>query len=400
MSVSPNGGRNRILRFAGLSTVDGVRRPGYTDASAALTAGQAHSWTLATGAQDLDGDGLPELYVANDFGPDYLLRNVSRPGDIRFTPLRGRRDATEPKSKVIGNDSFKSMGVAFTDLNRDGRPDILVSNITTPFGLEESNFAFVSTAAGPLTGGVAPYRDESQRLGMARTGWAWDIKTADFDGDGRDEVVQAVGFVTGNTNRWPQLQELAMANDVILRYPWAWPNFPPGADIAGHQRDPFLVRDRSGRFVDIGAQVGLDNSGTSRGIAIGDVDHDGKPDVLIANQWARSVLLHNAGPPRAYLGLRLLLPAIAPDALPRVAVGASVTVTRPDGTRLIGQLFPANGHTGVNAPELLFGLGTPGAAGPVAVTVQWRDAGGLHTMSTNLDAGWHTLVLGAGTATG
>jgi enediyne biosynthesis protein E4 len=402
MSKAANGGRNAILRLDGVTTVGGVRRPHYVDASAALTETQAKSWTLATGAQDLDGDGLPELYVANDFGPDYLLFNRSKPGEIRFTELRGERGATTPKSKVLGNDSFKSMGVTFTDLNHDARPDIVVSNITTPFALEESNFAFVSTGTGPLTGGVAPYRDDSEPLGLSRTGWAWDVKAADFDGDGTDELVQALGFLAGDTNRWPELQELAMTNDDVVRFPWAWPDFLPGDDIAGHQRNPFFVRQRSGRYVDIAADLGIENPGPSRGLAVGDVDHDGKLDLLVANQWARSTFLYNTGPARTYLGLRLLLPAVGTDARPRPAVGASVTVTRPDGTALTGQLFPANGHTGVNAAELLFGLGPAGTGsltGPLTVKVSWRDGAGMHATTTTLAPGWHTLTLDAGSAT-
>jgi hypothetical protein len=392
MSDAHNAGRNRILRLVALTPDGGVARPVYEDQSAALTDPQARSWTLATGAQDLDGDGLPELYVANDFGPDYLLANRSRPGRIAFDTLRGRRDRDEPKSKVLGFDSFKSMGVAFTDINRDGRPDIVVSNITTPYALQESNFAFVSTGTGPLAGGVAPYRDDSQALGLARTGWAWDVKAADFDGDGTDELVQALGFVSGDTNRWAELQELAMGNDELLRDPGSWPVFRPGTDIAGHQRDPFFVRDRTGRYVDIAAQLHLSTPGASRGIAIGDVDHDGRPDVAIANQWAASTFLHNTGPRHGYLGLSLMLPARTPGGRPRPAIGARVTVTEPDATTLRQQLYPANGHTGVNAPELLFGLGT-GAGGPVTVTVQWRDIAGPHALTTTMSPGWHTLVL-------
>lgn len=397
MSRAANGGRNVILRMTGASTVDGIGRPRFEAAPSAFTDTQALSWTLATGAQDLDGDLLPELYVANDFGPDHLLRNVSRPGEIRFTELRGRRDATAPKSKVLGNDSFKSMGVAFTDLNRDTRPDFVVSNITTSFGLEESNFAFVSTGSGPLTDGVAPYRDNSEQMGLSRSGWGWDVKAADFDGDGTDELVQAVGFLRGTTNRWPELQELAMANDGVVEFPWAWPDFEPGDDIAGHQRNPFFVRDPAGRYVDIAADLGISDPGTTRGLAVGDVDHDGRPDLLVANQWARSTFLHNTGPDRTYLGLRLVLPATAPDTLPRPAIGASVTVHRPGGGPLAAQLYPANGHTGVNAPELLFGLG-PAPTGPLAVTVTWRDATGMHTTGTTLAPGWHTLALDASSA--
>ncbi|WP_305788062.1 CRTAC1 family protein [Symbioplanes lichenis] len=392
MSNAANAGENVILRLAGVE--NGV--PRYEDQSRALTEVQSKRWTLATGAQDLDGDALPELYVANDFGPDYLLHNRSVPGRIAFTELRGQRLPTTPKSKALGNDSFKSMGVTFTDLNADSRPDLVVSNITTPYGLQESNFAFVSTGTGPLTGGRAPYRDDSEPLGLARTGWAWDVKAGDFDGDGTDELVQAVGFVTGTRNRWAQLQELALTNDDLVRHPAAWPDFVPGDDVSGHQRDPFLVRGPDGRFVDVAAAIGLANPGPSRGIALGDIDRDGRLDALISNQFARSQLLHNRGPHRSYLGLRLLLPATpgVPGAVPRPAVGAAVTITTSGGPARRAQLFPANGHTGVNAPELLFGLGA--ATGPVTADITWRDAAGPHTLRRVLAPGWHDVVLQRG----
>jgi hypothetical protein len=392
MSLARNGGTNRILRLDRLvpGTGGAPARPIYQDTSSALTEKQSKGWTLAIGAQDLDGDGRPELYVANDFGPDYLLHNLSAPGSVKFAELRGERQADMPKSKVLGNDSFKSMGVAFTDVNRDGRPDILVSNITTPYALEESNFAFVSTGGGPLTD-TAPYRDDSQPLGLARTGWAWDIKAADFDSDGTDEIVQALGFLRGDTNRWAELQELAMGNDALLRFPNAWPNFQPGDDIAGHQRNPFFVRDTEGSYADISGLLSFRQHATSRGLAIGDVDHDGRADLAVANQWARSQFLHNTAAPHSYLGLQLLLPPTGPGAKPRPAVGAAVRVRRPDGTTQDAQLFPANGHTGGNAPELFFGLGD--STGPVGVTVSWRDNAGLHISTSTLTPGWHSLVL-------
>lgn len=394
MSDAVNAGRNRILRLERIDRGAATPVPRYADASAAFTDGQAKGWTLAIGAQDLDGDARPELYLANDFGRDFLLHNRSTPGRIAFTELHGRRGPGMPKSKVVGADSFKGMGVAFTDLNRDGRQDILVSNITTSYGLEESNFAFVSTGSGPLSG-AAPYRDDSESLGLSRSGWGWDVKVADFDGDGADEITQAVGFVAGDTNRWAQLQELAMSNDALLRFPWAWPAFGPGDDIAGHQRNPFYVRTDGGRFVDIAAELGLRNHAPSRGLAVGDVDHDGKPDLVVANQWARAQAAHNTGPERAYLGLRPLLPPAVPGGAPRPAIGAAVTVTGADGSVQRAQLYPANGHTGVNAPELLFGLGRDSSA-PVSVTVSWRDGAGAHTTTATLRPGWHNLVLTAG----
>jgi hypothetical protein len=206
--------------------------------------------------------------------------------------------------------------------------------------------------------------------------------------------VQALGFVDGTANSWAQLQELAMGNDELVRDPGSWPVFRVGSDISGHQRNPLLVRDSTGRYVDIAGPLGLSNPGPSRGIAIGDTDHDGRPDAAIANQWAGSTFLHNTSPHAAFLGLHVQLPGTGTGAKPRPAIGAAVTVVKPDGTALNQQLYPANGHTGVNAPELLFGLGDSGG-GPLTVTVRWRDIAGPHAMTTTLTAGWHELSLGS-----
>jgi hypothetical protein len=392
MSLASNGGTNRLLRFTGLTAVPGGPAvPRYADESAALTRNISRGWTLATGAQDLDGDDLPELYLANDFGPDHLLLNRSTPGHIELREVTGGRDPQTPKSKVLGHDSFKGMGVAFDDLNSDGRTDILVSDITTQYALHESNLAFLNTGKG-FAAGRAPFRDGSEGLGLSRTGWAWDVKTGDFDADGTSEIVQALGFLDGTDNRWAELQELAMANDGLLRHPWAWPNFTAGADLSGHQQNPFFVRGSDGRFVDVSERLDFANPGASRALAVGDVDHDGRLDLAVANQWADSRLFRNVGPEGTYLGLRLVHPVAGQAGATTPAIGATVEVTRADGTRVSRQLYPGNGHTGGDAPEIYIGLGHTGAA-PVAVTVHWRDATGRHSMTAALTPGWHTVTL-------
>jgi hypothetical protein len=108
MGKARNAGTNRLL--LAVPTGRPGEPPRLTDASTAFPGDSAQSWTLATGLQDLTGDGLPELYVANDFGPDQLLVNTSTPGTVRLTEVTGKRDLVTPRSEVLGHDSFKGMG--------------------------------------------------------------------------------------------------------------------------------------------------------------------------------------------------------------------------------------------------------------------------------------------------
>jgi len=398
MSRSENGGKNRVLLWkAGTAgpepTVD------FADVDA-FDAKTAYSWTLAAGAVDLDGDLLPEIYFGNDFGNDRLLHNLSTPGHPRFEALEGRKTFTTPASKVLGHDSFKGMGVDFADLNGDGIPDIYVSNIAQNYALEESHFVWVSTGdLKSMRRGVAPYADQGETMGLSRSGWGWDARFDDFDNDGVPEALQAVGFMRGERNRWPELHELAMGNDNNMLHPGAWPHFWPGDDLSGHLHDPFFVRARDGRYYDLAADVGLDDEHISRGIAIADVDGDGRLDFALANQWETSYFFHNDGQHAgAFLELLPRLPAANAGASGRTrpAVGAEVTVTLPDGRRLAAQVDGGTGHSGKRAPEVHFGLGRLSPTTPLRVDVRWRDGQGRPRATTlRLTPGRHQFVLGA-----
>ena len=370
-----------------------------------------HGWTLAIGAADLDGDQMPEVYLGNDFGPDRLLHNESTPGHLKFTVLEGRRGFLQPKSCVLGFDSFKGMGCDFGDVNGDGLFDIYVSNIADKFALTESHFLWQSTGQiEDMKHGIAPYVQASEKLGLSRSGWGWDCRLADFDNRGVLQAMQAVGFIKGQINRWPELQSLGTSNSRIVSDPRLWPNFKPGADLSGQNLDPFFVRAADGRFYNVGPEVGFTEPMVTKAIALADVDGDGRLDFAFGNQWQPSFFFHNNSPDAgAFLGLHLLLPLAAETNAPlrerpghpgldlhgRPAICAQAKVTFPDGRKLVAQVDGGSGHSGRRSPDVHLGLGKLDFTAPLNVELKWRDqAGKAQETILKLAPGWHTVVLG------
>jgi hypothetical protein len=237
--------------------------------------------------------------------------------------------------------------------------------------------------------GIAPYVNASEELGLSRSGFAWDARLADFDNDGELEAVQACGFIKGTINRWPELQALGTRNDRIVHDPRLWPTFRPGADLSGDDANPFFARAADGRYYDIAPRLGLAEPMVSRGIAIADVDGNGRLDFVTANQWGPSYLFRNESPGAgAFLGLRLVRVNGSP------AIGAVARVSLEDGRTLAAQVDGGNGHSGRRSPDLHFGLGAIAAGRPVPVEVAWRDLdGSRHRGSLSVAPGWRTIEL-------
>ncbi|MGH3241265.1 MAG: CRTAC1 family protein [Spirillospora sp.] len=402
LSRATNGGGDIVLRWDG-ATPSGA--PEYTRARDPFPKGSATGWTLAAAAADLDGSMTPELYVANDFDHDHLFVNMSKPGHIRFIEAKGKRTPTVPKSKVLGNDSFKGMGADFTDLAGDGRFDILVSNITTSFGLQESNFTWMNTAGSEaemrrdLRRGVAAFDDRSWPMGLAQSGWSWDVKAGDFANRGTQDVLQTAGFVKGTVNRWAQLQEIATMNDNLVSDPSFWLNVKDGDDLAGDQCPAFFARAKNGRYTDLSRRLGLCVPVPTRGISIADTRGNGALDFAIARQWGAPSFYQNTAPRLGeHLSLRLVLPVAGQrgplQAAGTPAVGATVTVRTSTGKTMIDQVDGGGGHSGKNDFGLHYGLGESRA--PVSATVAWRDGNGqAHRETVRLAPGSHTLLLGS-----
>jgi enediyne biosynthesis protein E4 len=405
LSHAQNGGGKHILLSEGATAGDSPTATFEAAPEEVVPEEARHGWTLATSANDLDGDGLPELYIANDFGQDRLLYNESRNGEVKFSNVKTTRTPGTPKSKRIGDDSFKGMGVDFADFDHDGLYDAYVSNLTVSWGIVESNFFYTNTAKdrkdlqAQLRDGEAPFRDDSGENGTAWSGWSWDVKAADFANSGEMQIAQTNGFIKGSTNRWPQLQELAMANDSLVSNPAMWPNANAGDDIAGSETMRFFVKGDDGRYVDLAPELGLAVPIPTRGVATADADGDGLLDFAVARQYGEPVFYENEAPdPGGYLNLELLhepegeTVGTAPTA-GSPATGAQVKVTTADGKCYIQRVDGGSGHGGKRSTEVHVGLGD--AKGAVDVEVTWRDRGGeLRQEELELDQGRHTLVLG------
>jgi enediyne biosynthesis protein E4 len=403
LSDAKNGGGDYVYRWTG-ATAGPDPTVKYVAQQNAIPYADSTGWTLGAATADLAGNGLPDLYIANDFGPDHLLYNESTPGHIRFVNTIGQRGPATPKSFVIGKDSFKGMGADFGDLADNGRFDLVVSNITTAWGLEESNFVFMNEAASDaqmkrdLASGMAPFAQRAAPMGLAWTGWTWDVKMGDFLNAGHQDVVQTDGFIKGTINRWPWLQELAMTNDDLLTNPAVWPLVQPGDDLAGHQCLAFYAPGPAGRYVNISKRLGLCDPIPSRGVATADTRGDGRLDFAVARQYGPPAFYENQSPHLGrYLGLNLYRPAAGGgqpghglEGIGAPAYGATVQIHTPGHTQ-IAQLDAGSGSGGKRSFEVSFGLGEYG--GPVQVQIKWPDGGQQRQQTLSLTPGTHNLIL-------
>jgi hypothetical protein len=249
-----------------------------------------------------------------------------------------------------------------------------------------------------MSAGEAPWKEVSGETGTAWSGWGWDVKIDDFNNSGQQAVAQATGFVKGEVNRWPQLQELATANDAVVPNPVSWPNAKQGDDIAGDHTLHFYVKSSDGQYADLAPLLGLAVPVPTRGIATGDADGDGLLDMAVARQYAEPVFYENTSPsPGSHLSLRLTLDgeqatgsAPAPGT---PAIGAEVTVKTADGRTFVDRVDGGSGHSGKRSHEVHVGLGD-GVTGLVDVCLEWRDRyGTTHKRDLRLSPGSHRFEL-------
>jgi hypothetical protein len=299
--------------------------------------GRLPGWILAVGHADLDNDGWQDLYLAGDFGPDYLFLN-NRNGTFR--------DVTRG---AIGYDSKHGMNVDFADVDHDGWLDIFISNITDDF-MPEGNMLWHNNgldARGRLT-----FTDVSRETGTWSTLWGWAAKFADFDNDGWEDLMAANGMHTGGARNYvPVLGQAITRPGFDFSDLDAWPDV---GDMtwSGHQKKKLFRNAGNGTFQEIGALAGVDNDLDGRGLGVADFDNDGLLDFLQTNRGQPSLLYHNrtAG---AGNWIELKLAGVKSN---RDAIGARVTL-RAGGQCLIREVNGGNGFESQSSTRLHFGLG-------------------------------------------
>jgi enediyne biosynthesis protein E4 len=300
---------DHVFRNDGGRFVDVTREAGFTDPG-----GRG----LGVVAADLDGDNRIDLYVANDLSANYLFRNL---GGFRFeeTALPAGAAANSSGGYQAG------MGIACGDFDGDGRPDLAVTNF---YG--ESTTFYRNL-------GHRLFADETAAIGLAApTRWllGFGIAFLDANNDGWLDLVTANGHV----------------EDLRPAYPWRMPT-------------QLLVGGADGRLkapADAGAPFGPLHLG--RGLAAGDLDNDGRIDVVVVSQNEPLAYLHNETEGQNHW-LMLHLEGTRSN---RDAVGAHVSVLS-GGRWRVAQRMGGGSYQSAGDPRLHFGLGNGATAEQVLV---------------------------------
>jgi hypothetical protein len=372
-----NGGRNVLYRNNGDGTFEDVTE----EAQLHFT-----GWTLAAGAGDLNNDGWPDLYLANDFGPDELYLNTGATEDVpRF------RLVVDPDGHPgIGNDWWKGMNVDMADVNNDGYLDIYVTNILeTRYKTDEGNMLWINQA-DPVFPGGRRFTNVARESGSFAGGWGWGGKFADLNNDGLLDIYTVNGFVTGSPdhNYWYQIQEMVTQTKNQPADAADWPVMG-NRDLSGHERARLFLQQppqagttpygSTPRFLEVAESSGIGDRYNGRGIAVADYDADGDLDLYIANQGAPSCYYVNQGQdgdqPPGFLRLRLRGHPDKPVAVngrrlasTRDAVGARATVTTTGRT----QMREVQGGMGFSSQsEFVLHFGIPTTEQLQRIEVRW-----------------------------
>ena len=324
---------------------------------------------------DYNGDGWPDLYVANDFGRKNLYRND-----------RGKFRDVAAEAGV--EDQGDGMSAAWFDYDGDGRPDLYVANMWSDAGqriVAQKEFkpaqrgdadaaAWRRHAKGNSlyrNRGDGTFEETGAAEGVEMGRWAWSADGIDFDNDGVPEIYIATGMLTNSSETdlesffWRKVAGASPAvNQPDTAYENGWNALSQAVheqfSEAGRQPNVFYVR-RGGRYYDFSGVSGLDFADDSRAFAVTDLDGDGNLDLLLKSRRGPQlrVLRNDSAAARKSIAFRLR--GVKSN---RDAIGARVEV---DGKVKFVQA--GSGYLSQHTKVLYFGLG--GAPSGKTVRILW-----------------------------
>jgi enediyne biosynthesis protein E4 len=309
---------------------DGEKGGGrFTDVTLASGMGAAFGPALGVSAADFNGDGLVDVYVANDGAANLLWINK---GDGTFEETGLLAGAAYGMDGV----ARAGMGVAVGDFDNDGDEDVLVTNLTKEGATLYRNLS--------EQGGRGNFSDASSEFELTEPSFlstGFGVGWLDYDNDGRLDLFMANGAVT----LLPGLRGAA--------YPF-------------RQRNQlFRNEGRAFREVTRAAGAAFELSEVSRGAAFGDVDNDGDVDILLSNNNGPARLLLNEASPRAHwLGVKL--EGVKDN---RAGYGARVVLLRKEQPTLWRRAHSDGSYLSASDSRVHFGLGA--SRGVEAVIVEW-----------------------------
>lgn len=345
-------------------------------------------WAQSVGHLDFDGDGWEDLICGNDFGTNAWYRNR---GDGSF----------EDVSTKIGTDKPSyTMNVGITDLNRDGLPDVYISNIVTMdkdekyvlpdpktrmkfnpakmanMRVVEANDLWVSSKEAS---GVAYAQSKNVGRGYRSTGWAWDADFFDFDNDGDDDL-----YVVNGMN------EYAVYSSINPYLTDAKGN-PQNAILPVAEKEvPVFFVNRDGMLQEETTKSGADPAGNARSVAYLDSDADGDLDMVVNPFNGAAAVYRNEMRGNHWLKLRLV--GDPAKGVTRDAIGAKITVDTKSQKGMWREVLSTTGYLSVHPKEQHLGLGKDTQAD---VTVTWPD-GSRETFRNVAADRSHRIVQGKG----
>jgi hypothetical protein len=320
-----NGGKNLLFRNVG-----GGRFEDVTD----RTGVGSTRWTLAAASADFNGDGWPDIYLANDYGPEELYLND---GGKRFVLT----------TAGLESESKSGMSVTLGDAFNRGRLDVFVTNISERGYIFQNNNLRLNQM--PEAG---RFRNVAEGE-VADAGWAWGAQFADFNNDGANELFVANGFISAHREKsyWYSMSKIAGANARFFEDATTWPPFGD-ASLSGYEPSRVYLNRGVAGWADVAKQVGVTDVYDGRAVAIADLASRGAVDVIVANQ-NQPALLYRAYPDSTnhWIGFRLV-----GTRSNRSAIGAEVLVESGD-LRQRRVVDGGSGFASQNERRLHFGLG-------------------------------------------